>query len=382
MSTTSARPGVGADLPEIPSENLTRWHGSIGDELREAFETVLPVGKYAMGKQLAAFEQEFAAYSDSRHGIGISSGTAALHLALRALRVGPGDEVVTVPNTYVATVFAVTYVGATPVFVDVDPHTGNLDPERAAAALTERTRAVIPVHLYGQCVDIDALRKAAPGVPILEDAAHAHGATLGDRKAGSLGDVAAFSFYPSKVLGALGDGGFLTTSDDELNARIRQLRYMGQAGTKHEHLVLGFQERLDEIQAAFLRVKLRHLEVQLDGRRRVAARYGRLLADTPVTPPAHDVTGRHAYYMYTVLAPRREELRAHLDERGIRTQLIYPKLVPDQGAYQGEPWRAADSMEVARSLVPRLLCLPMFAELTDDEVDRVGRAIRDFYGVS
>jgi dTDP-4-amino-4,6-dideoxygalactose transaminase len=366
---------------DIPAEDVTRWHAAIADELRAAFEAVLPVGKFTMGGHLAAFEGEFAKYVGSRYGIGISSGTAALHLALRALEVGPGDEVITVPNTYVATVFAITYVGALPVFVDVDPATANMDPARVAAAVTQRTKAIVPVHLYGQCVDVDAIRAAAPGIPILEDAAHAHGATYGDQPAGSLGAAAAFSFYPTKVLGALGDGGMLTTSDSELDARVRQLRYMGQKGVKHQHLTLGYQERLDELQAAFLRVKLRGLEDQIAGRRRVADRYGSWLAGTPAVPPAHDVTGRHVYYMYTILAPRREELRAFLEARGIRTQLIYPTLVPDQVAYATNPWRAADPLAVARSLVPRLLCLPMFAELTDREIDRVGRAIRAFYGV-
>ena len=365
--------------PIVPAEDVTRWHAAIADELRAAFEACLPAPRFTLGPNLAAFEAEFAAYCDSTHGIGISSGTAGLHLALRALGVGPGDEVITVPNTYVATVFAITYTGATPVFVDVDPVTANIDPARIPAALSEKTKAIVPVHLYGQCVDIDGIRAAAPDIPILEDAAHAHGATYKGRKAGSLGDIAEFSFYPSKVMGALGDGGFLTTSDDELDARIRQLRYMGQRGAKHEHLILGYQERLDEMQAAFLRVKLRHLEAQIAGRRRVAARYGEWLQGTPVEPPAHDVTGRHVYYMYTVLTPRREELQAYLDERGIKTQLIYPKMVPDQGAYATNPWRSADSLDVARSFVPRLLCLPMFAELTDGEIDRVGQAIRDFF---
>jgi dTDP-4-amino-4,6-dideoxygalactose transaminase len=376
-ATSGAVPGDERSI--IPPENLTRWHAAIADELRAAFEEVLPVGKYTLGKQLAAFEEEFAAYVDSTHGIGISSGTAALHLALRALGVGPGDEVITVPNTYIATVFAITYTGATPVFVDVLPDTANMDPARVGAALSERTRAIVPVHMYGSCVDTDAVRDAAPGVPILEDAAHAHGATLRDRKAGSLGEMAAFSFYPAKLLGALGDGGFITTSDDELAARVRQLRYMGQAGTKHEHLVLGFQERLDEMQAAFLRIKLRQMEDQLAGRRRVAAQYDDALADTPLQLPVRDATGRHAYYQYTVLAPRREELMAFLESRGVMTQVMYPRLVPDQGAYEQHPWRAADDLSVARSLYPRVLCLPMFAELTDQEVDRVIDSIRDFY---
>ena len=381
MSAVGASQEVTRSTTPVPVEDVTRWHAAIADELREAFEACLPASRFTLGPRLRAFEDEFAAYCDATHGIGISSGTAALTLALRALGVGPGDEVITVPNTYVATVFAVSYVGALPVFVDVDPVTANMDPARVAAAVTPRTKAILPVHMYGQCADVDAIRAAAPGIPVLEDAAHAHGATLRGRKAGSLGEIAAFSFYPSKVMGALGDGGMVTTSDDALDAKMRQLRYMGQAGVKHEHLILGYQERLDEMQAAFLSVKLRHLEDQVEGRRRVAARYAELLAGTPVELPAHDVTGRHVYYMYTVLAPRRDELRAFLDARGIGTQLIYPKLVPDQGAYATNPWRAADELDVARSLVPRLLCLPMFAELTEAEVDRVGAAVREFYAV-
>ena len=379
MTVTNENPSAGTELSVIPAEDITRWHASIADELRAAFEDVLPVGKYTLGKQLAAFEVEFANYSDSTHGVGISSGTAALHLALRALGVGPGDEVITVPNTYIATVFAITYTGATPVFVDVEHATANMDPTLVGAAVSEKTKAIVPVHLYGQCVDVDAVREAAPSIPVLEDAAHAHGATLGGRKAGSLGDLAAFSFYPAKLMGALGDGGFITTSDDDLAAKVRQLRYMGQAGTKHEHLVLGFQERLDEMQAAFLRIKLRDLEDQLAGRRRVAAAYLELLADTPLELLAHDATGRHSYYQFTVLAPKREELMAFLEARSIKTQIMYPKLVPDQGAYQQNPWRSADDMPVARALVGKVLCLPMFAELTDDEVERVGVAIQAFY---
>ncbi len=379
--TLSERHPADVAADEIPAETVVRWHADIADELRESFEACLPGNRFTLGPRLLAFEQEFAAYCDSAHGIGVSSGTAALALALRALGVQPGDEVITVPNTYVATAFAITYVGAIPVFVDVDPVTANMDPARVAAAVTERTKAIIPVHLWGQAVDIDGVRAAAPGIPILEDAAHAHGATYKGRKVGSLGEIAEFSFYPSKVMGALGDGGMMTTSDPELDAHLRQLRYMGQVGVKHKHVALGYQERLDEMQAAFLSIKLRHLEAQIAGRRRVADRYTELLAGTPLVTPAPDVTGRHVYYMYTVRAPRREELRAYLDERKIRTQLIYPTLVPDQGAYADLPWRASDPLEVARSLEPEILCLPMFAELTDAEVDRVGLVIRRFYGV-
>jgi dTDP-4-amino-4,6-dideoxygalactose transaminase len=381
MTQTVQPMEVGRDLPEIPAETITRWHANIADELREAFEAVLPAPRFTLGPRLLAFEAEFAGYVGTRHAIGVSSGTAALALGLRALGVKPGDEVVTVCNTYVATAFAITYCGATPVFVDCDPAGFNIDPAQVPAALSEKTKAIIPVHLNGQAADIDAIRRAAPGVPILEDCAHAHGATYGDRRCGSLGDLAAFSFYPTKVMGALGDGGILTTSDDELDRHLRQLRYMGQSGAKHNHQQLGYQERLDEIQAAFLSVKLRHLDEQIEGRRRVADRYRELLAGTPVTTPPPDITGRHAYYMFTVLAPRREELIAYLAERGIRTQIIYPALVPDQGAYRDHPWRGVNNFPVARWLSPRILCLPMFAELTDGEVERVAGAIRDFYGV-
>jgi dTDP-4-amino-4,6-dideoxygalactose transaminase len=366
----------------IPPEDLKRQIAGIAGELHAAFDDVLAGGKYVFGSQLLAFESEFASYCSSRYAVGISSGTESLHLALLALGVRPGDEVITVPNTYIATVFAVTYCGATPVFVDVDERSGNMAPAAVAAAVTSRTAAIIPVHMYGQCADVDAIREAAPGIPILEDAAHAHGATLRDHKAGSLGDIAAFSFFPSKVMGALGDGGMITTSDQQLDAKVHQLRWLGQVDTKYEHLALGYQERLDELQAAFLRVKLAHLEQQIDGRRGVAAQYREILAGTPLDLPPNDVTGRHVYYMFTVQTPRRDELVAFLASRGIGTQVMYPKLVPDQAAYRDLPWRAADDLSVARSLAPRLLGLPMFAELRDVEVERVGQAIQEFFRAS
>jgi dTDP-4-amino-4,6-dideoxygalactose transaminase len=366
---------------DIPAETVARYHAAIGDELRAAFEEVLPGPRFTLGPQLAEFEREYAGYCDAGFAIGISSGTAALTLALRALGVGPGDEVITQPNTYVATAFAVTYVGATPVFADVEPGTFNLDPAQVAAAVTPRTRAIIAVHMYGQCADVDAIRAAAPGIPVLEDAAHAQGADLRGRRAGAIGDIAAFSFYPTKVMGALGDGGMISTGSADLNDAVRQLRYMGQRRAKHDHEILGYQERLDELQAAFLRVKLRHHEEQLAGRRRVALQYRELLAGTPLILPGHDLTGRHAYYMYTVLCDERDALAAHLASHSIGTQVVYPRLVPDQGAYRDHPWRAAGDLATARTLPGRILNLPMWAELTGDEVHRVGAAVRAFYGL-
>lgn len=364
----------------IPDDDITRWHAAIAPELRAAFEDVLAGPRFTLGPQLRSFETEFAQYCGSHACIGISSGTAALHLALLALGIGPGDEVITVPNTYIATAFAITYTGAVPVFVDVDPVTYTMNPAAIGAALTEQTKAILPVHMYGQAADVDAIRRSAPGIPVVEDAAHAHGATLGDRHAGSLGDLAAFSFYPTKVLGALGDGGAITATTPELEARVRQLRYLGQQ-VKFDHAILGYQERLDEMQAAFLRVKLRYLDEQVSGRREVAARYRELLGGTPLTLPAPDVTGQHAYYMYTVLAPDRDALAAHLTKRGIGNMVIYPRLVTQAGAYASLPWRSGP-IPVAEALPGRLLSLPMFAELTDDEVDRVGAAITEFYGTA
>ncbi len=364
---------------KVPHEDLTRQYARLAPELREAIDDVLPRGKYTLGPQLAAFEQEFAAYSGTAHGIGISSGTAALHLALRAVGIGEGDEVITVPNTYAATVFSITYCGAIPVFVDIDPQTFNIDPSQVEAAITGRTKAILAVDLYGLPADYAPLRDIARrhGLALVEDAAQAHGATYREQPAGSLGDIACFSFYPSKNLGAFGDGGFIATSDAALEARVRQLRYMGQK-VKHDHEVLGYQERLDEIQAAVLRVKLRYLDEFIASRRRWAVVYGAELRDTPLTLPVEPVGMAHSYYMYTVRAPRRDELRTFLDEQGVGTQVIYPRLVPDQPVYLDHPYRSLP-IPNARAAAPELLCLPVFPELREDEVAYVIDCIRRFY---
>lgn len=363
----------------IPAEDLTRQYALIAEEVGAAIAEVLPRGRYTMGPQLAAFEQEFAAYCGAAACVGISSGTAALQLALAALGVGPGDEVITAANSYAATAFAVTYLGATPVFVDVDPRTFCMDPRRVEEAVGPRTRVILVVHLYGHLADMDALGEVARRhrLVLVEDAAQAHGAALRGRRAGSFGDLACFSFYPGKNLGAYGDGGAITVNRPELEARVRQLRYMGQK-VKHEHEVLGYQERLDELQAAILRVKLRHLEAFNAARRRWAALYDELLRDTPVVTPSVASGVLHSYYMYTVRAPRRDALREHLQRRGIGTQVIYPKLVPDQGAYRTHPCRCGPLPE-ARAATAEILCLPIFPELSEDEVRSVAVAIRDFY---
>jgi dTDP-4-amino-4,6-dideoxygalactose transaminase len=363
----------------IPAEDLTRQYPQIEDEVMAAVREVLPRGKYTLGPQVVAFEEEFARFCGVSYGVGISNGTEALHLALLACEVGTGDEVITVPNTYAATVFAISYVGATPVYVDVDACTFNLDPAGLEAAITPRTKAILPVHMYGQPVDMDPLLEIARrrGLRVIEDASHAHGATYQGRRAGSLSDIACFSFYPSKNLGAFGDGGAAVTADEELYRRLRQLRYMGQK-VKHEHEIVGYQQRLDELQAAILRVKLRHLPRWNAQRRRWAALYDQLLAATPVTTPFVQEGTEHVYYMYTIQAPRRDALKAHLEERGVGTQIIYPKLVPQQGAYQGDSYRLG-SFPHAEQVTGEILSLPIFPELTEEEVRYVVACIAEFY---
>jgi dTDP-4-amino-4,6-dideoxygalactose transaminase len=366
-------------LDPIPAEDLTRQYAAIRDEVHTAIDRVLPSGKYTLGPVLEEFERDFAAYCGTTSAVGISSGTAALMLALAGMGVGPGDEVITQANTYVATAFAISYLGATPVFADVDPVYSNMDPASVEARITPKTRVILPVHLYGHPVDMDPLRALAErhGLKVLEDASHAHGSTYKGRRVGALGDAAAFSFYPSKVMGAYGDGGGITTSDPALEHRIRVLRYMGQE-VKHTHMLIGYQERLDPMQAAVLSVKLRHLETWIEQRRAVARAYGEMLKDLPLRLPPEAPGCRHVYYMYTIHVEQRDRLAEHLAAQGIATQLIYRTPVPHQPCYASLGHRLGD-FPVAERLAGELLNLPMFPELRMDEVERVSAAVRGFF---
>lgn len=363
----------------IPAEDLRRQYQLIKDEVRAAIDAVLPTGKYTMGPFLEAFEGEFARYCGTEYSVGISNGTEALHLALAACGIGRGDEVITVANTYVATAFAISYVGAKPVFVDIDPASYNMDVALVERAITPRTKAVIAVHLYGQPVDMDPLREIAQKnhLWVIEDAAHSHGATYKGHKTGSLGDIGCFSFYPSKNLGAYGDGGAVTLGNDELYDRIKTLRYMGQH-VKHTHEVIGFQQRLDPLQAAILSVKLRHLDEWNRLRQRWAALYDRLLVGLPVVTPKVSPFGTHVYYMYTIRTPKREALMEYLAGRGIGSQIIYATPVPMQPAYQFLGYEDSD-IPVAARYAQEYLCLPMFPELTEVEVNEVAMSIRKFF---
>ncbi len=366
----------------IGSGELERQWEEIGDEVLEAVHKVLPTGKYTLGPYLKQFEQEFAAYSDSQFAIGISSGTAALHIALEAMGVVPGDEVITVCNTYVATAFAASYCGATPVFVDIDPKTYNLTAELVEKKITPKTKVILPVHLYGHVVDMDPIMDLAKkhNLYVLEDASHAHGGYYKGRRVGSLGHAAAFSFYPSKNMGAYGDGGIITTSDPDLNEKMRMLRYVGQR-VKFIHEVIGFQDRLDEIQAAMLSVKLRHLDDWNNQRRKIASIYDEMLKDTPLQLPYVADYCHHVYYSYATVAPSEEErknLLIHLANHDIGGFAMYPILVPMQGAYEFLDYKEED-FPVGAPFVRRVLNLPVFENFREDEAIETAKAILAYY---
>lgn len=373
---------IAARPTSIGSGELERQWQEIGEETTEAILKVLPTGKYTMGPYLKAFENEFANYSECKYGVGISSGTAALHLAMRAIDVGPGDEVITVANTYVATALAITYTGATPVFVDVDPRTYNMTADLVAPKITPRTKAILPVHLYGQPVDMDPILDLARkrNLRVVEDASHAHGATYMGRKVGSLGDIGCFSLYPSKNMGAYGDGGIITTNNEELFEKIKVLRYVGQR-IKFVHEVIGFQERLDELQAAALSVKLRYLDSWNDRRRKWAAIYDEILADAPVVIPYVAPEAHHVYYSYAILVEKeeRDDLMNFLANRDVGSFAMYPTPVPLLPCYADLNYKPED-IPIAAEYAERVVNLPMFPQLREEEVRTAARAVVDFYG--
>ena len=366
----------------IGEGHLERQWEEIGDEVMQKVKEVLPTGKYTLGPHLKKFEEDFAAYSDSKFAIGISSGTKALHIALEAMGLGAGDEAITVCNTYVATAFAISYCGATPVFVDVDPKTYNMTAELVEARITPKTKAIIPVHLYGHVVDMDPLMALAKkhNLWVLEDASHAHGGYYKGRRVGSLGDAAAFSFYPSKNMGAYGDGGIITTSNQELYEKIKMLRYVGQR-VKFIHEVIGFQDRLDELQAAMMSVKLKNLDGWNNRRRKIAAIYDEMLKDTPLQLPYVADYCHHVYYSYATITPDEEErkkLLMFMNEHEIGAFAMYPILVPMQGAYEDLNYKQSD-FPVGSEYANRVFNLPMFETLREDEAREVARTILAYY---
>ena len=351
----------------------------LSDEITQAVSEVIRRTDYILGAEVTAFEKEFAAYCEVAHAVGVDSGYSALELALRALGVGPGDEVITQANTFIATVSAIIAVGARPVLADCDRH-GACDPDAFAAAITPRTRALIPVHLFGRVADMPALMDIArnAGLLVVEDACQAHGARLGGRRAGSWGDASAFSFYPGKNLGALGDAGALVTDGVDVANKVRALRHYGQR-TKYVHEVApAFNRRLDSIQAAALRVKLRRLERWNVQRALIADLYRLRLADTPLALPVREEQGRHVYHLFVVETDQRDKLRLHLSDSGIETGIHYPIPLHLQPALKDLGYAAGDFQNAER-LAARSLSLPMYPEMSDDDVEAVVMAIKEFF---
>ncbi|MBA3374285.1 MAG: DegT/DnrJ/EryC1/StrS family aminotransferase [Actinobacteria bacterium] len=360
----------------IPFVDLQRQHESIRGELEAALLGAVECGDYILGADVAAFEQEFADFCGVRRCVGVASGTAALHLGLEALGVGERDEVIAPANTFIASILPIVKLGARPVLVDCEPDTASIDADQVAEALTPRTKAVIGVHLYGQPVArLEELRGLCDdaGIALVEDACQAHGARHGDRRVGSFGRFAAFSFYPSKNLGALGDAGAVTTDDDELAERVALLRTLGEKA-KGTHTLAGWNERLDTVQAAVLRVKLRHLDDWNRRRRKAAARYADALAGSGVRIPIEAPCTEHVWHLYVVRHERRDELRAALREDGVATGIHYPTPLHlhEPFAYLGYE---RGSFPRAEAWAAEQLSLPMFAELRPDEIDRVAAVV-------
>jgi len=362
----------------IPMVDLKTQYHRLKPEIDQALAEVLESCAFVLGPKVQAFEREAAAYLGVRHAIGCASGTDALHLALRAAGIGEGDEVITAAFTFIATAEAIRYVGARPVFADIDPDSFNLRPEAVERAVTARTRAIMPVHLFGQPCDMAALQSIADrhGLQIIEDCAQSFGAAIAGRQTGSFGVAAGFSFFPSKNLGGYGDGGLVTTASDELAQRIRVLRNHGSE-VRYYHDVVGYNSRLDELQAAILQVKLRHIEEFNGGRRRAARRYGELLADLPLQLPKEDGIGVHVFHQYTLLSERRDDILQALGTAGIASAVYYPVPLHRQKVFLADC--AGVELPVTEEVARRCLSLPMYPELTDEQIGRVADTIRGVF---
>ena len=363
----------------IPFVDLQTQYQSLKPELDAAVLAVMQRGDFVLGGAVAEFERVFADYCGAKYAVGVDSGYSALELIVRAYGIGPGDEVITAANTFIATTLAISNTGATPVLVDIDPETYNIDPAKIAAAITPRTKAIMPVHLYGQPVDMDPILAIARkhGLRVFEDAAQGAGARYKGRMVGSLGDAAGFSFYPGKNLGAYGDGGAVVTNDAAIAEKVRLLRNIGQK-VKYYHEVKGFNHRLDTMQAAVLLVKLPHLDGWNAERRRAAAAYADLLAGLPLVTPTTAGYAEHIFHLYVVRVDNREALMDYLKERGIASGLHYPIPIHLQPAYSELGYKPGD-FPITEAYAETILSLPIFPELDDDKVAYVAGAIHNYF---
>jgi dTDP-4-amino-4,6-dideoxygalactose transaminase len=364
-------------MSKVPYLPLDRQYRQLRDEVLAALDGVCESARFAQGPPTRAFEEQFAVYCGGSHCVTVNSGTSALHLALLGLGVGPGDEVITTPMTFVATAWAISYVGATPVFVDIEPRRRTLDPEKLETAITPRTRAILPVHLHGLPARMDRIAAVAArhGVPVVEDAAQAHGARFGGQRVGRFGKAACFSFYPGKNLGAYGEGGALVTDDDALAARARSLRDHAQSRRYH-HDEIGYNYRMDSFQAAVLRIKLRRLDAWNEQRRAIARRYTALLEGSRYGLPATFADSEAVWHCYVLEADDRDRLRDRLADAGVETGVHYPIPVHLQKAYAHLGHGRGD-FPVAERFSERCLSLPIFPEMTAEEVETVAARLRE-----
>lgn len=360
--------------------DLKAQYSELREEILNALDAACRNSNFILGEEVAAFEREFASFCETKHCVAVNSGTSALHLALLCAGVGPGDEVITTPNTFIATTEAISYTGAKPVFVDIEPSTANIDPLLIEAAITPRTKAIVPVHLYGRPVNFDAIAVVAARhrLSVIEDACQAHGARYHGRRVGSLGVSAAFSFYPSKNLGAYGEGGALTTNDDTVAERARRLRDHGQA-RRYVHEVVGFNYRMDAFQGAVLRIKLKRLTEWTRKRQAIALRYREMLAGSRVEIPADDPCCEAVYHLFTVYLDRRDEAAARLADRGVQTGIYYARPIHLQQAYAGLGHRPGDFPHTERAC-ERTLSLPLYPELDVNDADYAARSLAEFTG--
>jgi dTDP-4-amino-4,6-dideoxygalactose transaminase len=362
----------------VPFVDLKAQYRTIAEEVNEGIGQVLENTAFILGRDVELFEQEFASYCNVSFAVGLDNGTSALELVLRAHGIGDGDEVITVANTFIATASAIAFTGARPVLVDIDPQTYNIEVGAIEQAITERTKAIMPVHLYGQPADIDPIMELAKGrgLIVIEDACQAHGALYKGRRVGSIGDAACFSFYPAKNLGGYGDGGILVTNDEDIANRVKMLRNYGQK-EKYHHLFIAYNRRLDTLQAAVLRVKLKRLDEWNQARRRSAQLYNELLANSDVVTPVEASYAQHVYHLYIVRVQDRDGLQEHLKSRGVSTGIHYPIPVHLQEAYRYLGYQKGD-FPITEGYAEEILSLPMYPELTEEQIQYVVQAINDF----
>jgi len=371
----------------VPFLDLTRQQTKIKTEILSATQKVYEKGRFILGEEVSAFEKEFSHYCGVRHGVGVGSGTDALYLALKAAGIGEEDEVVTVANSFVATALAISFTGAKPLFIDIDPKTYTMDPNSLELLLKrekikksgQKIRAVVPVHLYGYPADMDSILNIANryGLLVIEDACQAHGAKYGRRKVGSFGAMGCFSFYPTKNLGGYGDGGMVVTDHHKYDQKLRLLRCYGER-EKYHHILKGHNSRLDEIQAAILRVKLKHLDQWNEARRKKAELYTKMLSPSGVICPWEKKGVRHVYHLYTIETGKRDTLQTFLKKKGVETLIHYPIPIPFQRAYRELGYRRGD-LPLTNRWSHKILSLPFFPEMEESEMEEVAEGIRSFF---